>query len=343
MTISLGDISVRYVNLLLYSVELLGVSTGTVRDQFQLTDRLLTEGDARISIPRFMRLGFECIQLSGRADLGLLVGAQAQPSLMGLAGLTAACAPNLHQALADIAEFEILSSKNVRGHSRFYRENSYGIAEFYSVSPYNAYNYFIVDMALSVQWHLARRLTGAPVMPVRIDIEFESPSYAASYDALFHCPVRFNQPRNALVYPERSLQQPLIQSNQVAYHECRAQCTRLLDHLRREQTFLDQVAEAISPLLNTPELTLAEVAARMEMPVWTLQRKLKQHGTTFKALLDNTRKELALIYIRDRRYSQGEIAYLLGFVYPNAFQRAFKRWTGEPPGEFRRRSDSEPS
>ena len=92
---------------------------------------------------------------------------------------------------------------------------------------------------------------------------------------------------------------------------------------------------AISPLLSSKQLTLEQVATHLEMPPWTLQRKLKAEDTSFRELLDETRKALALIYIRDSQYSLGEIAYLLGFAYPNAFQRAFRRWTGKAPGEYR--------
>jgi len=73
------------------------------------------------------------------------------------------------------------------------------------------------------------------------------------------------------------------------------------------------------------------------MPDWTLRRKLKEEGTSFQALLDNMRKELALGYMRDTQMNFGEIAYVLGFSTPGAFQRAFKRWTGETPGDYRRR------
>lgn len=336
MTMTLGDISVRYVNLILESLQNRGFSTTELEAQYQLSDTLLTQADGRISIPRFMRFGYDCIQLSQLPQLGLVVAERAQPSLLGLAGLSASCAPNLRQALADIAHDEPLSSKNVRGHSRFYLENRRGVAEFYSLSPYNDYNGFIVDMALAVQLSLAQRLTGHPLRPAAVDIEFPPPAYAAHYEDTLGCPVRFNQSRNALILKAEDLDRSLIQSNRVAYAESRRLCEQQLARINRNLGFLDQVADAISPLLNTPDLTVHAVAARLDLPVWTLQRKLKEHGTTFTQLLDNTRRELALIYLRDERYTIGEIAYLLGFAYPNAFQRAFKRWTDLAPGDYRR-------
>jgi AraC-like DNA-binding protein len=74
------------------------------------------------------------------------------------------------------------------------------------------------------------------------------------------------------------------------------------------------------------------------MPPWTLRRKLADEGTQFRSILNETRRDLAITYIRDTELSFGEIAYLLGFASAEAFQRAFKRWCASTPGEFRRSS-----
>lgn len=335
MTITLGDISVRYVNLLLQTTEALGTDVSELTSQYQLSPYLLSQPHARISIPRFMRLGFDCIYRTGCKTLGLEMAKRTTPSLMGIAGLTASCAPDIQQALTDIARFEPLSSKNVRGHSRFYIEKTSGIAEFYSLSPYNDYNCFIVDLALAIELNLMRNMTGKPVTPRYIDIEYPQPEHTTDFETYFNCPVRFGQSRNALVFSAEDLQRPLLGSNPVTYQECIRVCEEQLLQSQRTLGFLDRVTEAISPLLGTDQLTLEQVALRLDMPPWTLQRRLKDEGTTFKQLLDSTRRELALIYIRDPQYSLGEIAYLLGFATPNAFQRAFKRWCGQPAGKYR--------
>ncbi|MFH7450885.1 helix-turn-helix domain-containing protein, partial [Pseudomonas syringae pv. tagetis] len=67
-----------------------------------------------------------------------------------------------------------------------------------------------------------------------------------------------------------------------------------------------------------------------------LRRKLAEEGTRFRAVLNDTRRDLAMTYIRDTELAFGELAYLLGFASAEAFQRAFKRGNGQTPGEFRR-------
>nr|NOY03595.1 helix-turn-helix transcriptional regulator [Gammaproteobacteria bacterium] len=99
----------------------------------------------------------------------------------------------------------------------------------------------------------------------------------------------------------------------------------------------ERITHLLGPLLNGGrEPDLVEVALHLQLPTWTLRRKLAEEGTRFRDLLNETRRDLAETYIRDTELAFGEIAYLLGFASAEAFQRAFKRWTGLTPGEFRR-------
>jgi AraC-like DNA-binding protein len=115
-------------------------------------------------------------------------------------------------------------------------------------------------------------------------------------------------------------------------------CERELEQLTRTRSLRERITQLLGPLLNGGrEPDLEEVAARLKLPTWTLRRKLTEEGTQFRAILNDTRRDLAMTYIRDTELAFGEIAYLLGFASAEAFQRAFKRWNAETPGEFRRR------
>jgi AraC-like DNA-binding protein len=335
MTITLGDISVRYVNQMLSTAESVGIDRHSFCDQFQLDSTLLEQADARISIPKYMRLGRTVIEQTDAANLGLLMGSQAEISLLGIAGLTAMTASSAEEALADITEFEALSSTNARGRSSLYYEKNRAVAEFYSISPYNEFNFFIVDLTLALQFNLLNKIVGKVITPLQVDIEFSEPDYIDDYHAMFGCPVRFNQPRNALVYSKKTLKVKPTLHNPLTHQDCIEICQRELKKQNKNLSFQDRVKREISPLLHTESLTIEQVALRLDMPAWTLQRKLKKEGESFKDLLDETRRSLSLIYLKDNELTLGEIAYLLGFSSPNAFQRAFKRWQGMPPGEYR--------
>ena len=77
------------------------------------------------------------------------------------------------------------------------------------------------------------------------------------------------------------------------------------------------------------------IAKRLACSPRTFQRKLKQAGTSYTCLLDEMRQQLSVHYLREAPIAVSEIAFLLGFSESSAFHRAFKRWTGISPGEFR--------
>jgi AraC-like DNA-binding protein len=99
----------------------------------------------------------------------------------------------------------------------------------------------------------------------------------------------------------------------------------------------ERVETLVAPQLDGQPPTLAEVATTLGLPAWTLRRRLQQEaGTGYQNIIDDMRRDLAVTYIRDTEMALGEISFLLGFSSPEAFQRAFKRWTGAAPGSYRK-------
>ena len=90
------------------------------------------------------------------------------------------------------------------------------------------------------------------------------------------------------------------------------------------------------------EPVVATIAARLHMSARSLQRRLQSEGTSFAEVLSDLRRDMALRYLQDQRISIGEVAFLLGFLDVTAFHRAFKRWTGSTPAEYRRSARSGP-
>ena len=81
------------------------------------------------------------------------------------------------------------------------------------------------------------------------------------------------------------------------------------------------------------------LASELGMSRQTLYRKLREEGTTFVELVDDLRRRMAADYLRARKVSVNETAYLVGFTEPSSFVRAFRRWTGMTPSAFRQGGD----
>ena len=102
-----------------------------------------------------------------------------------------------------------------------------------------------------------------------------------------------------------------------------------------KRCFRKEVEDAIEPLLEAGDANIGRVASALGMSRQTLYRRLKAEGATFEELLDAKRRRLAIRYLALERISVKAAAYRLGFSDPAAFSRAFKRWTGSSPSDFR--------
>ncbi len=333
--VRLGDLSVGFVHTLADAIHSHGQDPQPLLLQYGLDPARLAEAGARLSIPRYMRLGHAAIQLTGDAGLGLRMGQLSRLSQAGLAGVTAAQAPNVREAARALTRFEALYGSNYRGQSSFAEDAEGAWLRFYSISPYNAYNRFVVDSIIAGWLHQLSSLAQQPVQAQRIDIEFEAPEYSDQYSVLGD--IHFGAEANQLRLNQQTLALRNPQHCPSTWNLLLQLCERELEQLTRTRSLRERITRLLGPMLNGGrEPDLEEVAARLKLPTWTLRRKLADEGTQFRAILNDTRRDLAMTYIRDTELAFGEIAYLLGFASAQAFQRAFRRWNNQTPGEFRR-------
>jgi AraC-like DNA-binding protein len=120
------------------------------------------------------------------------------------------------------------------------------------------------------------------------------------------------------------------------YRILKEHAERVLNEMPRESNLLASVRRAIAESMRDGAPKLTRVAKKIAMGPRTLQRRLKESGADFKQLMNDTRRRFALNYLKDRKNTLTEVAFLLGYSELSAFNRAFKRWTGSTPMEYRR-------
>lgn len=182
------------------------------------------------------------------------------------------------------------------------------------------------------------RMRSRPGLAVqRVELRAPEPVRIEPYQELYRAPIHFGAPADRLWFDPKEWDAPMDRSDEALVAVLEEHARILARHVPRPDAgFLGEVEKAIAARL--PEGgSAAEVARALHVSVRTLQRKLGEAGTSFRAVSESVRSQLALSYLADPRVSIAEVAFLLGFSDPSSFNRAFRRWAGESPGAWRRR------
>jgi AraC-like DNA-binding protein len=168
-----------------------------------------------------------------------------------------------------------------------------------------------------------------------VTFAFEPPSSAAEHVKALGCGVRFGQPQSSFVLARSTWDRPAQAASSELLRTLEEHADRLIATLRAEHVVSAQIARFITEELQGGDASLAKIARRVAMSPRTLQRRLEMEGTSYAEVLDQTRRHCAQLYVKEPNLAITEIAYLLGFSEPSAFSRAFQRWYGVPPSQFR--------
>jgi AraC-like DNA-binding protein len=300
-------------------------------------DRQSGEHDAWRSLREFEALFARAIQLTGEPALGLLCGSSASESSFDLVAPLVSHARTLRHALELACQFHrlvLLDGATVRfsecaGRARVRCELprmepvlERGLAEFVAAG--------LLRMLLAF---------GAERADVHeVCFSHARPAHHSAYAALFKGRERFAQPFTGIEFESDLLDRPHLHCQpelQVLLHE---HAQRSLDRASRQRTFVEHLQALLQAkaLTHAPEMTL--VARELGVSVRSLRRRLAEEGSSFRAVLQSARHEAACSMLRDRAQTLKATSHALGFTDPCAFHRAFKRWTGLTPAEYRERA-----
>jgi AraC-like DNA-binding protein len=170
-------------------------------------------------------------------------------------------------------------------------------------------------------------------------IAFASPPPAsdAEHRRFFGCPVHFEQPTSTIVIDAADLTLPMQKRDSGLGLVLERHAEHLVSGLDTDRDFVSHVRRVIVSGLPDADISIGRAAKQLGVSVRTLQRRLRESSLSFDGLCDQMRSELARRYLDDPALSIQETAHLLGFGEIRGFYRAFKRWQGTTPAEYRRR------
>ena len=187
-----------------------------------------------------------------------------------------------------------------------------------------------------------RQMLGPDFAPLEVEIETPTPEPVdrRAYEQALRCPMRFEAERSAVVLDPAVLGERVRGADPVLEAAVMKYAAELLDRPDPEgaDAIRSRLRRHLVGNMQSGHVALQLAARQLGMTARTLQRRLRDEGTSFHAVLDDVRRDVALTQMRTRRQSIDELAFVLGFEKSSSFHRAFKRWTGQTPGEFRRHS-----
>jgi AraC-like DNA-binding protein len=303
---------------------------------------LETRLEARVPAEKVLAAVAEAVRLTGDPALGLHIAAQGDPRRFELMGYISMTSATLGEAYArscryirlwnsameiDLVEEGERATLRMRLALPGLTPETPGLRQLEELG--------LASMLLSGRYH-----SGAHFAPREVHLFSAAPKDPGEHRALFEAPVYFGRPAGALILDRASLALPIRTSDPELCAILTRHAEELLVRLPAAPgRWSREVRAAVGEALRDG-CEIGDAARRLGVTPRTLQRRLREEGTSYQALVEEMRRELARRYLGERRLSLPEVARLLGFTDESAFYRAFRRWEGVTPAAFRKAAGS---
>jgi AraC-like DNA-binding protein len=294
--------------------------------------------DDHVTLAQYGRLWQVAVVRSGRADLPLRAAVTQGIEGFGVVGFALMTSPTIGSAFARLARYYGLLSTAGRW-SRVDEAPDQVALRFEWQPGEPLATRCAVEFALAETVHFAAVLAGRRVPLTQARFPHARPADEGPYRRLFGSVVRWKAGEAALVIPRSSLELPLVKADPhlAAYFEGQAEALVRRGEVETALPLSAQVRRRIIEALPSGPPALPAVARALGQSPRSLRRHLADEGTSFQRLVEQIRSELAAQHLQDPRLTVSEIAFLVGFSELSPFLRAFRRWTGLTPGQYRQR------
>lgn len=309
-----------------------GLRRGELLAEIGLTEAEIRDPDQRVPISKAIHLWQLMMDWIGDPDLGLKTGATIRLREAGVVGYAMMHSATLLGAARRVVRYARLLSQRLA--LELHREGrrwslcAAGPPVLPKFRP-------PIDEGLAGILTVFRELAGRELSPAEVRFSYPKPADLTEHRRLFGRALRFDQPDPAILLWDRDMQ--------AGTQAADPQLTRYLDELAdirlQELPCLDtwraKVEHAVWPHLCERTPSIREIAPALALSRRSLQRRLREEGTSYAEVVKSLRREKARLLLRDPHLAIYEVGYLLGYSDPSAFSRAFRRWNGRSPGQYR--------
>ena len=313
-----------------------GVDPVEVLSEVGIREELLDDPDNLISYRLRGRLLAHCVSRTGCPHFGLLVGERMNLNSLGIVGVLIGNAPDVGAALDGLTRLLYLHAQG--SETSLTVEGSEAILSFSVMQRLVAATDQLGDGALVMMRNIMRTLCGPSFRLAEVRFAHRKPEDVQPYRRCFRAPLRFDAEQNALVFSREwlSVRRP---GSDIELQRVLQKQIGILE-AEFSDDFPAQVQRVLRYMLPTDHGSAEEIAALFSIHPRTLGRRLEDSGTNFRELVENVRFEIARQMLEDTSRSIGQIAASLAYGRASAFTRAFRRWSGTTPVDWRAKHGS---
>jgi AraC-like DNA-binding protein len=289
--------------------------------------------DARVSYVAAAEMLVRCAEATRCEHLGLLVGQRASASSLGVAGFILQTAPDVGTALRDLVAH--LDMHDDGGVPFVATEGDFSLLGYAIHQPdVERAAGQIYDLSMAVACNILRGLCGANWNPTGVLLSRRRPPDVKPYGRHFKAPVRFEADQSAIVFSRRWLAHPLRGADPFLRRHLKK--AAIDERMHRDLGLVGDLRRVLRAGMVTRAYSVAEAGRQLGLHERTLNRQLRANGTTFRRELDTVRYATARELLASSSMALDNIAAALDYADASAFSRAFKRWSGSTPAQWRR-------
>lgn len=313
------------------ALEQRGVDPQAIFDSCDVSLQTTTDPMLRLTNREISKLFKASVDATGDPGFGLLVGESMHPGNLHAMGYALMASTSLRDFCQRLQNYYTIVSQSAQIRTEETAD------EFLLITQVAAPDICreTQDAYTALMLRFIRFIYSPSFNPVRVELVRPKPSTGLQkYSDYFNCEIRFDHPEIVIAIAPDLLDKPLPGASRELAHMHDQTSMQYLKRMQK-QDIINRVRTIIVEELSSSAITKQRVADKLYMSSRSLQMKLAAKDTSFQEILDSTRQSLALGYLEQSAISVTEAAYLLGFSDVSNFTRAFKRWTGKSPREFR--------
>lgn len=328
------SISAGTVNLILSFLEQKGINRHAFCKALQLDENILRDPDERISTERMQAL-WRMASAQTQAGISLEFGTYVNPYGLGVISYLLMNCPTLGMALEKLCRYQDVVCAGIVTHVEIHSNRCQVRLEIVDediVEPIYA-----VNSELSTYVKLIEALIGESLPVDLVEFPYDTPTDLVMHLKVFGTEsIVFNSANTSIWFPAVYLNKQIPHSNASLFPLFEKHLNEHLTKVQQSDTMSYKVRTEIIRLLKGEEPKLIMVARALGIGERSIQLRLDEEGTSFRELLEEVRKELALSHLKENKVSTADVSFLLGFSEPSVFSRAFKKWTGMSPNAYRK-------